>query len=58
MSVPRASAFERRGTWLRNSKFVRMSWTLLEKPSRVVLKVGLELLLVRPAPQVAQRELR
>jgi hypothetical protein len=28
-----ASAFERRGIWLRNSNFSRMSWTLGEKPS-------------------------
>jgi len=34
MSVLRASAFERRGTWLPISKFVRMSWALLEKPFR------------------------
>ena len=34
MSVPRASAFESRGIWLRNSKFSRMSCTLGEKPSR------------------------
>ena len=34
ISVPSASAFERRGIWLRNSKFSRMSWTFGEKPSR------------------------
>ena len=34
MSVPKASAFESRGIWLRNSKFSRMSCTLGEKPSR------------------------
>ena len=34
ISEPRASALERRGIWLRNSKFSRMSWTPGEKPSR------------------------
>jgi hypothetical protein len=34
MRVPSASALERRGIWLRNSNFSRMSWTLAEKPSR------------------------
>ena len=34
ISVPRASALESRGIWLRNSKFSRMSCTLGEKPSR------------------------
>jgi hypothetical protein len=34
ISVPSASALERRGIWLRNSKFSRMSWTFGEKPSR------------------------
>jgi hypothetical protein len=34
MSVPSASARDRRGIWLRNSKLSRMSWTLGEKPSR------------------------
>ena len=32
--VPRASALESRGIWLRNSKFSRMSCTLGENPSR------------------------
>ena len=34
ISVPRASALDRRGIWFRNSNFSRMSWTLGEKPSR------------------------
>ena len=33
-SAPKASALDRRGSWLRNSKLSRMSWTLGEKPSR------------------------
>jgi hypothetical protein len=32
--VPSASALESVGSWLRNLKFSRMSWTFCEKPSR------------------------
>jgi hypothetical protein len=41
MSVPRASALERVGIWLRNLKFSRMSCTLGEKPSRYASKSAL-----------------
>ena len=41
MSVPRASAFERRGIWFRNSNFSKMSWTFGEKPSRYASKSAL-----------------
>jgi hypothetical protein len=34
ISVPSASALDRRGIWLRNSKLSRISWTFGEKPSR------------------------
>jgi hypothetical protein len=34
ISVPSASAFESRGSWLRNSKLSRMSCTFGENPSR------------------------
>ena len=38
ISVPRASAFDSFGIWLRNSKLSRMSWTFPEKPSRYASK--------------------
>ena len=41
ISVPRASALDRRGIWFRNSNFSRMSWTFGEKPSRYASKSAL-----------------
>ena len=38
ISVPRASARDRRGIWLRHPKLSRMSWTLGENPSRYAWK--------------------
>ena len=45
ISVPSASAFDRRGIWLRNSKLSRISCTFGREAVEVRLEVGLELLL-------------
>ena len=47
--VPSASAFDRRGIWLRNSNLSRISWTFGREAVEVSLEVGLELLLAARA---------
>jgi hypothetical protein len=57
ISVPSESERESVGSWLRNLKLSRMSWTLGEKPLKIVLEIGQELLLTAAGLEVAQREL-
>ena len=56
MSVPRASAFDRRGIWFRNSNFSKMSWTFGENPFEIRFEIRFELLLTGPRFEVPQGE--